>query len=152
MSNVVAIHEVAPLERAVQEIHKHFADALDADGRAINHRIKAGQKLNDLRRRIEAGEAGVGVNWWQWYKSKFVRSRKDAEAVMRLANTDDPDAAEAERKEKKNTRERGQRAAAKNKGTEDASSIVDHALRLVEEMDATQREEFFARLQEKYAW
>jgi hypothetical protein len=92
------------LDEAVREIHSEFAKVLDGDKKAYRARIAAGQLLIALRKRIEAGEAGAGVNWWEWYASKFVRSRKDGEKVMRLAAADDPEAAAEE--ERAETRER----------------------------------------------
>jgi hypothetical protein len=112
MSPVIAMHEVAPLEQAVQEIHKHFGAAIDSDNKAHGHRIKAGQKLNKLRERIESGEAGPEWvdDWWGWYGVNFVRSRKDAEKVMRMAREDDPEAAAEE--ERAAARERMKRSRA----------------------------------------
>jgi hypothetical protein len=71
--------EAVTPEEMVHEVHRQFDIALDADGRAWRSRVKAGQMLNELRSQI--GEA----EWWDWYKSKFVRSKKDAEKVMALA-------------------------------------------------------------------
>jgi hypothetical protein len=128
---VAAIHEVAPLEQAVQEIHKLFAAALKADGKAIKlydestdermkagrHRLRAGERLLSLRKRIEGGEAGPEwVNdWWGWYEQHFDRSRKDADKCMRMAGSPDPGAAqEAERAKAREAmaRLRAERAAA----------------------------------------
>src|SRR5262249_28421105 len=87
------------LEDAVSEIHKQFAEADASKRKAENCRVYAGKLLIALRARIEAGEAGEGVNWWVWYEKNFVRSRRDAERVMKLASADDPmTALEGERK------------------------------------------------------
>jgi hypothetical protein len=90
--------KVSSLQEAIDEIHRQFGEALSNDRKAESCRLYAGKLLLALRQRIEAGEAGEGVNWWQWYESKFVRSRKDAEKVMRLASAEDFEAAEAKEK------------------------------------------------------
>jgi hypothetical protein len=59
---------------------------------AANARLYAGLVLVELRRRVEAGEAGE-VTWWAWYKEHFTRSRKDAEKLLKLAGAEDPEAA-----------------------------------------------------------
>jgi hypothetical protein len=81
------------LDEAVRAIHLKFDEAIKADIKAHKARIATGQLLLDLRRRIESGEAGADVEWWPWYESKFVRSRKDAERLMRIASAEDPEAA-----------------------------------------------------------
>jgi hypothetical protein len=108
---VAAIHQIAPLEAAIESIHKKFAAAIDSDNKARKYRIEAGKELLQLRARIEAGEAGVGVQWWQWYESKFVRSRRDAERVMALARDADPDAALERERERNREHQRSSRAA-----------------------------------------
>ena len=56
---------------------------------------------NDLRARVDAGEAGKGMKWWSWYGEHFQnRSRRDAERVMGLASSDDPQAAADEERTK----------------------------------------------------
>jgi hypothetical protein len=90
--------KVGSLQEAIDEIHRQLGDAITNDRKAESCRLYAGKLLLALRQRIEAGEAGEGVNWWEWYESKFVRSRKDAEKVMRLASAEDFEAAEAKEK------------------------------------------------------
>ena len=85
------------LKRAVASF-----DKMDAYGKKLDdHRITLGVLLNDLRARVGAGEAGKGVKWWSWYGEHFQnRSRRDAERVMRLASSDDPQAAADEERTK----------------------------------------------------
>ena len=41
------------------------------------------------------------MNWWKWYAEHFKnRTRRDAQKVMALARSDDPDAAAEEEREK----------------------------------------------------
>jgi hypothetical protein len=115
---VVAIyrqHEET-LDDALRAFHAEYGKAVDSDNKAYKHRLEAGRKLVELRKRIEAGEAGKGVGWWEWFESHSVRSRKDAEKVMKIALDGDPEAAaEAEkarnREHKRAQREREQAAA-----------------------------------------
>jgi hypothetical protein len=100
------VHPERTIDQMITEIHRQFASAQDAEKKTYRSRIRAGELLNDLRSRIEAGEAGEGVKWWEWYESKFVRSRKDAEKVMALAWSDDPEAKHEEIKAKDRERKR----------------------------------------------
>jgi hypothetical protein len=160
------------LEAAIRAIHIEFEKALQADHAGGRARLATGKMLVALRKRIEAGEAGEGVNWWRWYASKFVRSRKDAEKVMRIAQKEDPElAAEKERAEARERMARSREAAATDpcepvedgahvRGrsnsqpdrhpAEEGETLVDHALRLVALMNATQLTKFFAALKEGY--
>ena len=85
------------LKRAVASF-----DKMDAyDKKLGDHRITLGILLNDLKARVGAGEAGAGVKWWSWYGEHFQnRSRRDAERVMRLASSDDPQAVADEERTK----------------------------------------------------
>jgi hypothetical protein len=58
----------------------------------LPRRIQCGLKLLELRRRVEAGEAG-NIGWWAWYQTKFTRSRRDAERLLEFASQEDPQAA-----------------------------------------------------------
>ena len=63
--------------------------------------ISAGKQLVELKARIDGGEDGEGVNWWKWYAERFKnRTRRDAQKVMALARSDDPEAAAEEEREK----------------------------------------------------
>jgi hypothetical protein len=125
MSTVVDMRrrKVSTLNEMVNEIHRQFAEAMRCDKKAYSSRIYAGQLLLELRARIEAGEAGDGVNWWDWYATKFVRSRKDAEKVMRLAREDDPEAAHEE--EKAAQRQRMNQLNAERRGAQLRSNDED---------------------------
>jgi hypothetical protein len=122
----------------------------------MNDRIRAAARLNDLRKRIEDGEAGEGVNWWEWYESKFVRSRKDAEKVMALARSDDPEGAiEQERaKQRERDRAKASRKKAESCGRTNSHSdeheddLVGRALDLVRAMTGEQQRDFVAQLRE----
>jgi hypothetical protein len=78
---------VEPLDRVVEAIHAKLAEAITHETQALSARIEAGKMLPDLRKRIEAGEAGE-VSWWEWYGKHFARSRRDAQRVMALAGAE----------------------------------------------------------------
>ena len=121
-----------------------------------NARITTGRLLLDLRERIDSGEAGAGVKWWDWYRENIVRSRKDGEKCMRLAGADDPDtAAEKDRAVAREGMRRHRGANVSSKKTSQhqdggADDLVERALQLVEEMTAEQRRRFIATVKETY--
>ena len=82
-----------------------------AKKKAAGNRIAVGKTLLELKTRIEAGEVGQ-VRWWDWYGTRFARSRRDAERVMELASAPDPVAAHEVEKMADRERVRASRAAA----------------------------------------
>lgn len=152
MAKVLKLHEPIPIDGLVIEIRGHLLDAQGAKTKFDKHRLAAGQKLVELRRRIEEGEAGEGVNWWEWYATQFTRSRGDAEKLMKMARSDDPDAAEEQARAQNAENQRKHRAAyVSGKADEDDEyDVVAHALRLVEKMDDEQLARFDATYREKY--
>ena len=145
MSSVVNLdrrrRHVETIQDMVDEIHRQFGEVKDAEWKAESSRIYAGKLLLSLRERIEAGEDGEGVNWWEWYEAHFVRSRKDAEKVMRLARSEDPEAALEEYQE-----------ADREKHLEQSSApLVERAMRLVRRM-TTQERETFVKMMESEKW
>jgi hypothetical protein len=161
---IVALRSHQTIDEAIREIHGKFAEALASDGKAFNARLAAGQMLIILRERVEAGEAGNGVEWWPWYESKFVRSRKDAEKVMALARAEDPEAAAEEARARNSEHQRQHKSRLVSGRTNSQSDeqcetydvyvedLVDHAFRLVKEMDAEQQEQFIAKLKGYFKW
>jgi hypothetical protein len=67
-------HSATPIELA-QEIRLGLLDARSAEA-------KAGRALHELRRRIEA----KSIDWWPWFTSNFLISRKRAASLMRMAD------------------------------------------------------------------
>ena len=79
--------KLSNIDDAVMKIRGHVFDAGKAEQTCAKHRLQAGWKLLDLRKRIEDGEEGK-VDWWEWYKSKFtghIESQKQAEKLMQWA-------------------------------------------------------------------
>jgi hypothetical protein len=138
--------QVLPIKKVVDEIHKQFAYAADGSKKADRARLRAGQLLNDLRGRIEGGEIGENINWWKWYDENFARSKKDAMKVMKLASAEDPEAAHDSEKADRHERR------SRRRDQSQVEDLVTHALHLVEEMDANQRQRFFAEIRRSYAY
>jgi hypothetical protein len=146
------------IDQMIDEIHKNFAAEREAGNRADRARIRAGQLLLTMRERIEAGEAGKNVGWWDWYKDNIVRSRRDAEKVMALARNADPEAAaEAERANNREAtaKKRAKTSAAdsqtdSNADLDDEDDPVEVVLGLIEEMTTKQRQRLFAALRSRY--
>ena len=89
------------LDQAIKRIETSFAKIQSYGKKVDDFRSSAGKQLVELKARIEAGEDGEGVNWWKWYAEHFKnRTRRDAQKVMALARSDDPDAAAEEEREK----------------------------------------------------
>jgi hypothetical protein len=82
------------LDDAVFRVHRKWDRAFDAYVKFTAARLECGTELLALRARIEAGEAGE-VRWWNWYKQKFTRSRADAEKIMAIASSMNPELAHA---------------------------------------------------------
>jgi len=142
MSNVVALKSKT-IEQMVDQIHREFATAASDTKRADRARLRAGRLLIELRGRIEAGEVGQGVKWWKWHKENIARSKRDSMKVMRLASAADPEAAHDE--------EKAERAARRDQSQVE-HDLVFEALCLVEQMNADQRQKFFAELRSIYAY
>ena len=82
--------KLKPIADVVRQIKTHIYDANNAEVRCVKHRLQAGQLLLQLRERIESGEAGNGINWWEWCEQHVERSRKDCEKLMRIASPTTP--------------------------------------------------------------
>lgn len=163
MGEVVSIAK--PLEKLVLEIRGHVHDAGRAENTCAKHQLQAGLRLIELRASVERD----GGDWWSYYDEQFtghIKSRKYAERLMRWAKSDDPEGAiNAERERVRDAvKESRQRAAndgqLRNNQAESSSErteydIVNHALRLVGEMDAPQlasfEEGFNALLQKRHS-
>ncbi len=118
---------VPTIDEAVLEINELLNQA-DAT------RLDAGRKFLALRARVEAGEVGSGAKWWEFYGKHFTRSRKDAEKLMRLAQSDDPEAAiEAEKRAQKIRNNRKPRLGAVTAPSTAAELIHERQLRIVEQ-------------------
>src|SRR5262245_24101100 len=172
-AEVVALHKQS-LKQVLTEVHRQFSNATEGNNKADRARIRAGVLLLQLRERIEAGEAGEGVKWWTWYRDNCVRDRKDAEKVMKLAASENPDAAAAAARlanreaVAKHRTEKGKKSPAYSKRESDdpdaasqagnkkttarvGRNLVDDALALVEQMTNEQRREFSVQFRRHYA-
>jgi hypothetical protein len=112
-------------------------DAKTLQGRANKHRVQAGQKLLELRQRIEAGEEG-DVAWWDWFETQdIVRSRKDAEKLMRIASAEDPEAALEDDNAKARERMRKLRDGANVRSKPEATpqALIDQRIEIQVELE-----------------
>jgi hypothetical protein len=75
------------------DIRKGFQQTVEAHEIFKAKRIKLGLDLLKARTRIEVGEVGEGVRWWEWFERNFPQSRSDAERVMAIASAENPQAA-----------------------------------------------------------
>lgn len=144
----------ASIKQAIEEVHREFEKIRLAKHRLYNSRLKVGEMLIALRKRVEAGEAG-DITWWDWYARKINRSRKDGEKCMRMAQAEDPDeAVEDEREEARQRMQKRRGANVRSKKSDQAntSDLIERAIELVTEMTATQRRRFVAKLKELRLW
>lgn len=167
--SVVKLKLKQTLDDAVREIHRQFAEAESSEKKSHRCRLRVGYLLHALKKRVEAGEEGVNASWWDWYESKFVRSRRDASRCMALVKADDPEiAAEEERARNREAQRRHRTLTDVSQGNDDelqpddeeedeepftplpAPDLVDKALELVHRMNSYQRRRFFAALKEAY--
>jgi hypothetical protein len=174
MSVVVDLRhrKVETIDEMVSEIHRQFGLMRDAETKSHNTRVRAATLLSKLRKRIEAGEEGEGVDWWEWYAEKFSRtgrSRKDAEKLMRWVATGDPEGAhEAEKAEARERMRKVRGANVRSTKTPEAAGghappddempteeeadeswqedVYDHACLLVERMAESTRRKFIAHV------
>jgi hypothetical protein len=115
-----------------------YGDRADSD-RISARAIRA---LDEFRLELERFPLGASI---------VGASRRDAEKVMALARSEDPEAAAEE--EKSEARERMARHRAANvrrsnddeEQPEDGTDIVNYAFRLVKEMNGKQQEQFIAK-------
>ena len=81
----------------VEEVHNIAARWAEADrtlAKGGSIRVEVGMRLLALRKRIEAGEAGKGTQWWPWVRDYIcTRTKRDMEKCMALARAEDPQAA-----------------------------------------------------------
>ena len=103
------------LDQTVKRIEASFAKIETYGKKVDDFRISAGKQLVELQARIDGGEDGEGVNWWKWYAEHFKnRTRRDAQKVMALASSDDPEAAAEKEREKNREAQANKRAKPKS--------------------------------------
>jgi hypothetical protein len=99
------------LEQMMDEFHRQFAAAQDHEIKAGKARLRAADILGAMRERCRT----EGIDWWPWFEAHSVRSRRDAERLLKMYDSGDPEAAHEE--EKKRNRE----AQKKHRATTDVS-------------------------------
>jgi hypothetical protein len=95
--SVVQFKKEQSLDDLVIEIRDLLLNEKSLQNRANKKRLEAGQRLHELKARVEAGEAG-DVSWWAYYDKHLAgfRSRKDAEKLLKIAAAEDPESAAEE--------------------------------------------------------
>jgi hypothetical protein len=88
------------------------------DGKIEDMQLRCGQKLLEMRRRIEEGEVGdqAAIDWWGWYADAVPHvSRKHAERWMSIASAADPEVAALKYRDRDADYQRAYRARQKAK-------------------------------------
>jgi len=150
----LALVNTQSLDETVKAIQTKLVAADESQGKSTRYRLQAGRMLVALQERIEVHkEAGDNVKWWPWYRSKFGRSRKDAEKIMKQARAENPEAAEVAARKQNNEEHRrsrlGKQSPADVRGNHE--SKVEYILQLIEELSDNEREEFLAAIDERYS-
>jgi Spy/CpxP family protein refolding chaperone len=123
----------SPLEQMMNEFHRQFHIAQTSEIKAGKARIKAGLLLKEMRQQVEAN----GDDWWPWFVDHSVRSRKDAEKLLRLVESDDPEAAAGEAA-------KANRDAVSRLRKREKEFPVERIQKLIGKLTPEQREEFEA--------
>jgi hypothetical protein len=90
----------------IMEGRRLHAKRQSIDDKMEDLRLRLGQKLLEVRRRVEAGEVSdeSAIDWWGWFEDVVSPvssiSRKQAERWMAIAGADDPQAAALEYRER----------------------------------------------------
>lgn len=108
MANVYPIKS-SDLNVMMNEFHRQYDIAQTSEKRAHSARLKCALLLKDMREECER----QGLDWWPWFEANSVRSREDAEELLRIAYADDPE--EAYEEEKRKTREKVSRLRTREK-------------------------------------
>jgi hypothetical protein len=85
-------------------INSHIDKFDKADLAAWRHRLKAGQELMEARRRVEPGK------WIAWCKANIKRSRRDIAKLVKIAESEDAQAALSDERAKAREGMRNHRA------------------------------------------
>ena len=91
------------LEQRAASINAHIEKYCKADASSMSHRLRAGQELVDARKNVPHGE------WISWCEANIRRSRQDIARLMKMAGSDDPEAA-LEQEREHNREDRAERS------------------------------------------
>ena len=102
MSNVVVLQIKASLQDLARQIESH---ANKADERTL----AAALLVRQARARIEAGEAGIGVKWFEWALKNIQLSKSRLSELQSIAQADNPQAEMERRRQMTNDRQKRKR-------------------------------------------
>src|SRR5215471_16836095 len=95
INNVAAIVERQPLQNLTAEVRGCIRDLKTHEAKTPKLRVRAGEKLAELRNRVEA----EGKEWWPWFEEQDLCSRAEAFRLLKIAGAPDPEAEEARQRE-----------------------------------------------------
>lgn len=131
-----------PLAAMMDEFHRQYDIGQNSERKAHNARLNAATILKVMRGRVEAGECG-DISWWEWFEAHSVRSRKDAEELLAIADSDDPEEA------LNDARERNRQSHSRGRHRE-KEFPVDHLKKLIGKLTDEQRQELGAWFRSEY--
>ena len=142
-AEVIEIRQRAPdsLESRAASINRHIDLFLRAEVSSNSHRIQAGQELIAARAMVEPG------NWLSWCSANIKRSARDIQRLMKIAGSDDPEAALAE--ERETAREAMAEHRATNVSRMDDGDPVERVFRSFLRLSEDQRAELLSRIEEE---
>lgn len=111
----ITLPGLTPLPALADQINACFKSADKAELKASDKRITAGRLLVAARDRIERGEAGE-ITFREWCKAQVQRSWPDIRKCIKLAESDDPEAARDAEKAKARAAMKKLRAKRKRDG------------------------------------
>jgi hypothetical protein len=89
--------EILPPGSSLEDLTDHLNQKIKEGTKLIrSFQLQCGRIRLEMRKRVEAREAG-DVTWWEWFKERGPNiSRKHAERWLGIASKDDPEAAALE--------------------------------------------------------
>lgn len=129
------------LEDAAASINQHIALYLRGKENCKTHRLKAGQELVIVRKRIPEGE------WEKWCALNIKRGMRDIRRLIQIAEAVDPVAA-LEREQARVKDAMARQRADRRHVTPVADDQVEHIICLIMKLNEDQRVELMSRLKE----
>jgi hypothetical protein len=89
--------EVLPPQQLLQELKERLHQKIEEGSRLIrDFQLECGKILLEMRTLVESGKAG-DISWWKWFDANIPDLSQDhAQRWIRIASSDDPEAAALE--------------------------------------------------------